>query len=1100
MIIKLHKIGSLFLFLSLYSQFSLAQPKLTAEGDQSYCPLSEINVVTDFDILNSGGENIQSVYIQISTGYDFGYDLLTLAGNHPSIITSWSATEGKLTLTASSTATALNDLITAVKNVVFKSTSNNPTNKFFSFTIGDANYLPKTRHYYQYVPDLGITWSDAKVAAESKNYYGLQGYLATILYPEEAQLAGEQAAGAGWIGGSDAQTEGVWKWVTGPEGLANNGAGTIFWNGVSNGSTPNYANWNSGEPNNLGNEDYAHVTYNVGIKGSWNDLSNTGDLNPGNYQPKGYIVEYGGMPGETALNISASTQISVTKISSTIPNSSCGAGSVVLEAFASTPTATILWYENVTGEIFIGSGNQLTTPVINISTTYYALASENGCLTGVRTPVLATINTIPIISSATDKIVCESGSGTLTATASAGVVNWYNSPSGGSLVGTGNSYTTPILNTTTVYYVDATSNGCTTPTRVPVTLTVQKTPLPTANVTQTFCDIQNAKISDLSVSGLNILWYINSSGGSPLNTSELLSNNIYYATQTINTCESPTRLPVSVIIYETVVPITSSNIPNLEVCDSMLDGDDTNGFEIFDLTLNESVLLNGKSASDYTFSYFTDASYSIPIPNPSTFVNTLQSGQTIYVKIENNLNTTCFTEASFNIVINKLPIIQSNIIFKNCDEDGSPDGFTNYNLNEANDVISYNNAVNLTFSYYATWNDAVTGLNPLNASFYNNINGNTVYARVENVHGCYRISIVNLQVSTTSFPLGYIQELENCDDDTVIDGFREFNLSNASISLLSNFPLGQNLSVHYFRNLNDAQLEQNEILNQTSYVNETAFSQVLYVRVESDDNGECFGLGPHVLLTVHPRPEFEVDNSAIYCLDNNPITLTTFNPKGNYTYEWIDGNGQIVSNSSFATVVSGGSYTVMATSSFGCESFPLSFTVVESAIASISLDDVSIVELSDNNSITINNDNNNLGIGDYEFALDNFNGPYQDQPYFDRVGAGAHTIYVKDKNLCGIVQLDVFILGFPKFFTPNNDGRNDTWHVKGLGNDFSNASIVSVFDRYGKLIKQLNAKNGYWDGTFNGQELANSDYWFVAELIEATGNVRTFRGHFTLKR
>jgi len=96
--------------------------------------------------------------------------------------------------------------------------------------------------------------------------------------------------------------------------------------------------------------------------------------------------------------------------------------------------------------------------------------------------------------------------------------------------------------------------------------------------------------------------------------------------------------------------------------------------------------------------------------------------------------------------------------------------------------------------------------------------------------------------------------------------------------------------------------------------------------------------------------------------------------------------------------------------------------------------------------------------------------------------------------------LDIFILGFPKFFTPNNDGNNDTWHVKGLGNDFTNASIVSVFDRYGKLIKQINAKNGFWDGTFNGQQLIGDDYWFVAQLIETSGNVRTFRGHFSLVR
>lgn len=107
----------------------------------------------------------------------------------------------------------------------------------------------------------------------------------------------------GLIGGSDAKKEGKWKWVTGPEN------GTIFWNGLSDGSTPNFAFWNTGEPNQMGDEDYAHITApNVGIRGAWNDLSNTGSTS-GDYQPKGYIVEYGGTPGDPALDLSASTRI-----------------------------------------------------------------------------------------------------------------------------------------------------------------------------------------------------------------------------------------------------------------------------------------------------------------------------------------------------------------------------------------------------------------------------------------------------------------------------------------------------------------------------------------------------------------------------------------------------------------------------------------------------------------------------------------------------------------------------------------------------------------------------------------------------------------------
>ncbi|MCF6223250.1 MAG: hypothetical protein L3J34_05930 [Flavobacteriaceae bacterium] len=107
-----------------------------------------------------------------------------------------------------------------------------------------------------------------KGCRRNQDLFGLKGYLATISSQDESKLTGEQSAGAGWIGGSDAATEGEWKWVTGPEN------GTIFWNGLSGGSTPNFAFWNTGEPNQAGDEDYAHITDpSVGILGSWNDLT-----------------------------------------------------------------------------------------------------------------------------------------------------------------------------------------------------------------------------------------------------------------------------------------------------------------------------------------------------------------------------------------------------------------------------------------------------------------------------------------------------------------------------------------------------------------------------------------------------------------------------------------------------------------------------------------------------------------------------------------------------------------------------------------------------------------------------------------------------------
>ncbi|MBT8271626.1 MAG: T9SS type B sorting domain-containing protein, partial [Bacteroidia bacterium] len=276
------------------------------------------------------------------------------------------------------------------------------------------------------------------------------------------------------------------------------------------------------------------------------------------------------------------------------------------------------------------------------------------------------------------------------------------------------------------------------------------------------------------------------------------------------------------------------------------------------------------------------------------------------------------------------------------------------------------------------------------------------------------------------------------------------------------------------------------------------FSQTLFVRVESSDNGACFGIGPHLQLQVYPRPEFEVIQQDIFCLNGQPALIETFNPSGDFEYEWTDESGNIISDESSALISSGGLYTVTAYSAEGCASFPEIFNVIESGISTADEDDILVEDLSNNNSITVNT--SDLGPGDYEFSLDSIEGPYQDEAVFSSVGAGDHTVYIRDKNGCGIQEIPVFVLGFPKFFTPNNDGYNDSWNIKGWNESISVDSRIRIFNRYGKLIKELSAGGEGWNGTFNGSAMHASDYWFVAELIQSDGSSRVIRGHFSLVR
>ena len=125
--------------------------------------------------------------------------------------------------------------------------------------------------------------------------------------------------------------------------------------------------------------------------------------------------------------------------------------------------------------------------------------------------------------------------------------------------------------------------------------------------------------------------------------------------------------------------------------------------------------------------------------------------------------------------------------------------------------------------------------------------------------------------------------------------------------------------------------------------------------------------------------------------------------------------------------------------------------------------------------------------------------PLQTSNVFTGVGPGSHIGYAVDVEGCGEVGDPFGIIDYPRFFTPNGDGYNDTWNIIGI--DGQPAAKIYIFDRYGKLLKQLSPTGNGWDGTFNGRVLPSDDYWFSVEFVEpADGSIQEFRANFTLKR
>ncbi|MDC0116906.1 T9SS type B sorting domain-containing protein [Flavobacteriaceae bacterium] len=268
---------------------------------------------------------------------------------------------------------------------------------------------------------------------------------------------------------------------------------------------------------------------------------------------------------------------------------------------------------------------------------------------------------------------------------------------------------------------------------------------------------------------------------------------------------------------------------------------------------------------------------------------------------------------------------------------------------------------------------------------------------------------------------------------------------------------------------------------------------------------------------VNPLPSFDIDDEIIVCLNplpDNPLEIGTSNWNGGndpsiYNYSWsradLNGVDDIDYNENTETIKvdKGGVYTVIVEDPLTFCTRSKNITVTESEIAKITLDHITIEDLKNDNTNTITIDTLNLGIGNYEFSLDESFGPYQDNPLFESVKPGIHTIYIRDKNSyytydygCGIAQVEVSVIGYRKYFTPNGDGINETWKILGIRSDFNAGSKVYIFDRFGKLLKELDPLSNGWDGTYLGKPMPATDYWFRTYLEDG----REFKGHFSLVR
>ncbi|MDO6598066.1 choice-of-anchor L domain-containing protein [Oceanihabitans sp. 2_MG-2023] len=491
---------------------------------------------------------------------------------------------------------------------------------------------------------------------------------------------------------------------------------------------------------------------------------------------------------------------------------------------------------------------------------------------------------------------------------------------------------------------------------------------------------------------------------------------------------------------------------------------------------NETLELDATQTGATGYTWFKN---SLPIAGETNPTYTIVD-QGIY-SVAITYPTSCITSGEINVEYAPKPIVNDYSLVA-CDL--NQDGITRYNLFDAEPNIITNNRDYVT-DYYLFEADAEQGIGeiPNPTSFENNTILQSVFARVENEFGCFAVAEVILDISTNTV---IIPPFPACDNAPV-DGFTEFDLNQLRSQIETQVPAGSVIT--FFPSEADLLAETNSING--NYTNTSQDLETIYVLIIN--GSDCFAVST-VTLTTEESPILLEDETIKYCVNNYPNTIPlkagiqTGSP-GDFTYQWRLNNLATTFSSETIYINEIGIYTVIVTLPNGCTA---TRDILVEATESAFVESVSVSGIAPENSISITVSGN----GDYEFAIDSISGLYQESNTFTNVSAGEHMVYIRDKNGCETVQELIYVLGFPSYFTPNGDYYNETWMPLGVDLDFKATMIIQIFDRYGKLLKQITPQNQGFNGTFNGENLPSSDYWFVVSF----SNGKTYKGHFALIR
>lgn len=438
------------------------------------------------------------------------------------------------------------------------------------------------------------------------------------------------------------------------------------------------------------------------------------------------------------------------------------------------------------------------------------------------------------------------------------------------------------------------------------------------------------------------------------------------------------------------------------------------------------------------------------------------------------------------ITIYEVPkILSASYKLTQCDtQDSVPtDGLALFNLSLANEPISLGEK-DFEVHYYHSIADAendLTNTQSLPVNYRNSFADELTYAKVSQSNSsCYSIGTVILHANKNILLLP--EALHECD---LGNGKASFDLERKKDLIKTELNFPSNVRLSFYSTEEDALIGINE-LNGTF----VSVSKTVFLRAENAEG--CYGTGNFEII-VEPSPKINILENVILCegLVNPSILLNAgiLAPATIYDFTYLWSTGETTPTIS---INKQGEYNVSVKNKSGCTT-SRKYIVTMSYLAKIN--NIIVQDLQQTNQVIVELDNPS----DYEYKLHYENGTetsFQNSTLFENVPGGFHELIVANRNGCGQTTKSFAVLNAPKFFTPNGDSYNDYWNLKGINSTIYKNAVIYIFDRYGKLLKQLSPSSLGWDGNYLKQPVPADDYWFTIKLEDG----REAKSHFSLKR